>query len=321
MSTNFSPSKISTSTRSPTFTAPLPSAEGSTSSGTSRINFTGGRLFFARCPFAGFVKRDSFTNSTRPICAASYPSFAAVLCCVTTQGPACSTVTGRTSPFESNSCVMPTFLPRIPATFVAISFSIPSMARGYWLVSYFARELLRSCGNGRLGRSARVSARLLMLFSERLNLHIHTRRQIEFHQRVHRLLRRLENVEQPLVRPNLKLLPRLLVHVRRTQHAVLVLHRGQRNRPSNLCPGTSSGFHNLARRLVKDAVVVRLQPDANSFFSNHSFISLTPPGISGRKELAASRKPRLLNAEGRMQNAEACSVFTSAFFLLTSALL
>ena len=81
------------------------------------MNFTGGKLFFARCPFAGFVSRDSFTNSTSPICAASYPSLVAVLCCVTTQGPACSTVTGRTSPFSSNSCVIPTFLPKIPATF------------------------------------------------------------------------------------------------------------------------------------------------------------------------------------------------------------
>ena len=50
------------------------------------------------------------------------------LCCVITHGPACNTVAGRTSPFESKSCVMPTFLPRIPATF-AISFSIPSLAR------------------------------------------------------------------------------------------------------------------------------------------------------------------------------------------------
>ena len=39
-----------------------------------------------------------------------------VLRCVTTHGPACSTVTGRTSPLSSNSCVIPTFLPKIPLT-------------------------------------------------------------------------------------------------------------------------------------------------------------------------------------------------------------
>ena len=36
--------------------------------------------------------------------------------CVTTQGPACSTVIGCTSPFSSNTCVIPIFLPKIPLT-------------------------------------------------------------------------------------------------------------------------------------------------------------------------------------------------------------
>src|SRR5271155_2201937 len=132
-----------------------------------------------------------------------------------------------------------------------------------------------------------------MFLAESLNLHIHTRRQIQLHQRVHRLLRRLENIEQPLMCADLKLLPRLLIHVRRPQHRVLVLHRRQRNRPRNLCPRAPRGFHNLARRLIQNAVVVSLQPDANSFFSNHVSLSLTPPGVSGRKEPAAGCKPRL----------------------------
>ncbi len=57
-----------------------------------------------------------------------------------------------------------------------------------------------------------------MILPKRLDLHIHTRRQIELHQRVHRLLRRLQNIQQPLVRPDFKLLARLLIHVRRAQH-------------------------------------------------------------------------------------------------------
>src|ERR1700693_433121 len=131
-----------------------------------------------------------------------------------------------------------------------------------------------------------------MFLAKRLDLDIHARRQIELHERIDRLLRRLKNIEQALVSADLELLPRLLIHVRRTQHAVFVLHRGQRNRPGNLRAGTPRRFHNLARRLVEDAVVVSLQPDANSFFSNHCVISLTPPGISQRKELAARCKPR-----------------------------
>src|SRR5580693_5762574 len=134
-----------------------------------------------------------------------------------------------------------------------------------------------------------------MLFPERLNLHIHARRQVQLHQRIHRLLRRLENIEQPLMRANLELLPRLLIHVRRTQHAVLVLHRRQRNRPRDLCPSAPSGFNNLARRLIQNAVVVSLKPTANPLFSNHVSLSLTPPGVAGRKEPAASSKPHHLS--------------------------
>ncbi len=44
-----------------------------------------------------------------------------------------------------------------------------------------------------------------MFFPERLNLHIHACRQIELHQRVHRLLRGLENIEQALVGADLEL--------------------------------------------------------------------------------------------------------------------
>ena len=68
-----SPSKISTSTRSPAFTGVAPSAcaFSSASTGTSRTNFTGGRLFLPRCPRIGLVSFDSFTNSTSPSCAAS----------------------------------------------------------------------------------------------------------------------------------------------------------------------------------------------------------------------------------------------------------
>src|SRR5580693_104601 len=216
--------------RSPTFTVTSASAKPSVSSGTSRMNFTGGRLFFARCPWAGLVRRDCFTNSTRPICADSYPSRMADLCCVTTQGPACSTVTGRTSPFESNSCVMPTFLPRMPVTLIAIFVSTQ-------LGSSLRRLLAGTVPRAPRPRKPRSFAPpdsrgrlsphpLFMFFTECLNLYIHARGQIELHQRIYRLRRRIQNIEQPFVSADLKLLPRLLVHVRRTQLAVFVLHRG-----------------------------------------------------------------------------------------------
>ena len=59
---------------------------------------------------------------------------------------------------------------------------------------------------------------LRRLLSERLDFHIYTRGQIQLHQRVYRLLGWFQDVQQPLVRPDFKLLPRLLVHVRRAQY-------------------------------------------------------------------------------------------------------
>src|SRR3546814_4649448 len=54
-------------------------------------------------------------------------------------------------------------------------------------------------------------------FPERLDLHIHTSRQFQLHERIHRLGGGLQNVEQPLVCPHLELLTRLFVDVRAAQ--------------------------------------------------------------------------------------------------------
>jgi hypothetical protein len=135
-----------------------------------------------------------------------------------------------------------------------------------------------------------------MFFPERLDFYVNAGGQIELHQRIDCLLRGLENVEQALMGSDLELLPRFFVHVRRTQDGVLVLHRGQRNRPGNLRAGTPRRLHNLARRLIQDAVVVGFQPDANSFFSNHCFISLTPSGLSSLAKLRKERSGGKLQA-------------------------
>src|SRR2546428_239267 len=120
-----------------------------------------------------------------------------------------------------------------------------------------------------------------MFLTECFDLDVHSCGQVEFHQRVYRLLRRLENIPQTLVRADLELLARLLVHVRGSQDAVLVFHRGQRNWPRNLRARALRSFDDLTRGLIQDAIVVSLQPNANSFFSNHSWLSLTPPGCPG----------------------------------------
>jgi hypothetical protein len=71
---------------------------------------------------------------------------------------------------------------------------------------------------------------------KRLDLDVDAGRQIELHQRIDRLRRRLENVEQPLVRANLELLARFLVDVRRAQNRKFVDDGRKRNRTRNAAP-------------------------------------------------------------------------------------
>src|SRR6266513_4392847 len=110
---------------------------------------------------------------------------------------------------------------------------------------------------------------LFMLFPECFDLHIHSRRKIELHQCVHGLRRWIENIQQTLVRADLELLARLLVHVRRTQHGIFVFHRRQWNRTSDLSAGAFRCCHDFRGGLIEHAVIVCLQPDANFFVSYH----------------------------------------------------
>src|SRR6516162_372766 len=86
---------------------------------------------------------------------------------------------------------------------------------------------------------------------------------IELHQRVHRLRRRIDDVEQPLVRTHLELLTALLVDVRRTVDRELLDPRRQRDRAAHLRASALGGRHDLARRRIEDAVIERLEPDPN----------------------------------------------------------
>ena len=113
-----------------------------------------------------------------------------------------------------------------------------------------------------------------MFLAERLDFDINAGGKLKFHQRVHGLLRGIENVEQALVGTNFKLFARFLVHMGRTQHAILVLDRGQRDRSRNLCPSALCRIDDFAGGLVENAIVVCFQPDSDSFFANHVSFSL-----------------------------------------------
>src|ERR1700752_4904062 len=108
---------------------------------------------------------------------------------VTTFGPALTTVTGTTLLFSSNTCVMPSLVPRMP---------------------------LRAMSEG---TPTGIS----------LDIDIDTGRQIDAHQGVNGLRRRVEDVDQSFVRTHLEVLARVLVLVRRANDAVHVLFGGHRH--------------------------------------------------------------------------------------------
>src|SRR6266850_7945578 len=62
-----------------------------------------------------------------------------------------------------------------------------------------------------------------------LDLYIDSGRQIELHERVHGLVRRVDDVHQPQMRADLQLVARRLVDVRRAQQVEALLARRQRH--------------------------------------------------------------------------------------------
>src|SRR5262245_54238049 len=113
-----------------------------------------------------------------------------------------------------------------------------------------------------------------MFLPESLDLDVDAGRQVQLHERVHRLRRGLEEVQQPLVRADLELLAALLVHVRRAQHGPAVLHRGERDRAGHPRTRALGGVHDLGGRLVQDPVVVSLEPNPDLLCLH---ICLVPP--------------------------------------------
>src|SRR4051812_8829855 len=99
--------------------------------------------------------------------------------------------------------------------------------------------------------------------SSALDLDVDAGAQIELHQGVERLLRGLENVQEPLVRADLELLPALLVDVRGAQDGELVDPGRERNGPRDASAGALRGLDDLPRALVEQLGVVRLEADSD----------------------------------------------------------
>src|SRR5262245_42997722 len=114
----------------------------------------------------------------------------------------------------------------------------------------------------------------MALLSKRLDLDVHAHRKLQLHQGVHGLGRRLEDVEEALVRPHLELLARLLVDVRRAVHGEPRDRRRQGDRARDLGTGAPGRVDDLARRLVQDPVVEGLEADPNLVVLRAHFLAL-----------------------------------------------
>src|ERR1044072_7022226 len=148
------------------------------------------------------------------------------------------TVTGMSRFSASHTWVMPSFLPSTPFT-VLVAVVVISPA-------------------------------------SELDLDVDVSRQVETHQRVERLLRRVDDFDQALVGAHLEVLAAVLVLVGRTDDHEDVLLRGQRHRADHRRASTGHRVDNLARRVVDDLVVIRLQADADLVSRHLRYVSLSP---------------------------------------------
>src|ERR1700693_6087832 len=95
-----------------------------------------------------------------------------------------------------------------------------------------------------------------------LDLDVDASGKVELHQRIDRLRRRIDDIEQALMRAHFELLAALLVDVRRAVDGELLDLGRQRDRPAHLRAGALRRIDDLARRRIEDAVIERLEPDS-----------------------------------------------------------
>src|SRR5579883_2948388 len=121
-----------------------------------------------------------------------------------------------------------------------------------------------------------------------LDLDIDAGGEVELHQRVHRLRRRIDDIEHPLMRADLELLARLLVDMRRAQHRELLDPGRQRDRSPHPRARPLGGVDDLARRLIEDAMIIRPEADADVLTVYcHIFVFLFPSAASRHLDPAA----------------------------------
>src|SRR5262245_13480412 len=95
-----------------------------------------------------------------------------------------------------------------------------------------------------------------------LDLDIDAGGEVELHQRVNRLRRRIDDIEQPLVGAHLELLAALLVDMRRAVHGEFLDPGRKRNRSPHFRAGTLGRVDDLLGRRIENAMVEGFEPDS-----------------------------------------------------------
>src|SRR6185295_18171683 len=109
--------------------------------------------------------------------------------------------------------------------------------------------------------SLRPMSPILMSSRSHLDFDVDARSQRESHQGVDRLRARIQDVDEPLVRADLELLPAVLVDEGRAEDGELLDARGQRHRTDDIRAGPLGRLDDLGRRLIEQPVVVGLEAD------------------------------------------------------------
>src|SRR5262245_36783051 len=95
-----------------------------------------------------------------------------------------------------------------------------------------------------------------------LDLDIDAGGEVELHQCVNGLRRRIDDVEQPLVGAHLELLAALLVDMRRAVHSEFLDPGRKRNRSPHFRTGALGRVDDLCGRRIENAMVEGFEPDS-----------------------------------------------------------
>ena len=108
------------------------------------------------------------------------------------------------------------------------------------------------------------------------NGNIHSRRHVKSCERVDRFRCRFQYVDEPIVSPQLEMLPRVFVNMRATYHAEALNSGWQRHGSRNACARALCSLNDLPRGLIKQPVVESFQYDAYLLAVGCNHIALLP---------------------------------------------